>query len=82
MSDEEMFQAAQRHKEDGNAKFKAKAMKEAEDHYREAMYNLNASKLDNEDVKKLRLTSYQNLALVLNTVGDYGESIRTCSKAI
>ena len=82
MSDEEMFEAAQKHKEEGNAKYKEKNMREAENQYRQAIYNLNACKLENEDAKKLRLTSYQNLALVLNSVGDYGESIRTCAKAL
>ena len=53
-----MVKTAIRLKEDGNAKFKAKRMKEAEGHYREALMNLDHVKIKNEELTKLKITCY------------------------
>jgi FKBP-type peptidyl-prolyl cis-trans isomerase (trigger factor) len=58
MSDEEMIQTALRQKEDGNLKFKAKKMKEAEGHYREAIMNLDHVKVMNDELNKLKITCH------------------------
>ena len=53
-----MIQTALRQKEDGNLKFKAKKMKEAEGHYREAIMNLDHVKVMNDELKKLKITCH------------------------
>ena len=53
-----MIQVAVRQKEDGNIKFKAGKMKEAEGHYREAIMNLDHVKVMNDELKKLKIVCY------------------------
>lgn len=77
-----MIKTAMRQKEDGNLKFKAKKMKEAEGHYREALMNLDHVKNLTEDLKKLKITCYQNCSLVLNSCNEFKESIRLTTLAI
>lgn len=75
MSDPELIQVALRLKDDGNAKFKAKQLKEAEGCYQDGLSHLDTVKNDNEELKKLKVTICQNLCLVLNQSGDYREAI-------
>ena len=75
MSDPELIQVALRQKDDGNAKFKAKKFKEAEGHYRDALSHLDTCKLDNDEVKKLKVVCFQNLSVSLNNTGDHKEAI-------
>lgn len=82
MSDTELIQVALRQKDDGNAKFKAKKFKEAEGHYKDALSHLDTCKIDNEEVKKLKVTCFQNLSVALNNSGDYKDAIRQCTLAI
>lgn len=82
MSDEEMIKTAVRQKEDGNIKFKAGKMKEAEGHYREAIMNLDHVKILNDDLVKLKITCYQNCSIALNSSGDFKETIMMCTKAL
>ena len=44
--------------------------------------NLDSCKIDNADVKKLKITSLQNLALCLNNTGDFEDAIRQCTLAL
>ena len=55
MSEEELFNIATRMKDDGNAKFKAKNLAEAQKVYKEALTNLNNVKRDDADVNKLKV---------------------------
>ena len=82
MSDEELLKVALRQKDDGNLKFKEKKMKEAEGLYRDALAHLDTCKLDNEEIKKLKITCFQNLSVVLNFSGDYKDTVIQCSLAI
>lgn len=82
MSDEEMIKTAARQKEDGNIKFKAGKMKEAEGHYREAIMNLEHVKIKNDEITKLMITCYQNCSVAMNSTGDYKETISMCTRAL
>lgn len=75
MSDAELIQVALRLKDDGSIKFKAKKFKEAEGCYRDALAHAETVKNDNKEVRELRKTLHQNIAVVLNMTGDFKESI-------
>lgn len=82
MTDQQLIEYALRLKDDGNAKFKAKKLKEAEGLYRDSLSHLDTVKIDNEELKKLKVTLYQNLSLVLNQAGDYKDTIHNCCLAL
>ena len=82
MNDAELLQVAQRQKDEGNQKYKEKKLKEAEGLYRDGLAHMDTVKTDNEDIKKLKVTLYQNLSLVLNASGDYKETVHNCTLAI
>jgi tetratricopeptide (TPR) repeat protein len=44
--------------------------------------NLDSCKIDNEEVKKLKITCFQNLALVLNKTNDHEDAVRQCTLAL
>ena len=66
MDENEVMATAQRLKDDGNAKFKEKQLREAENFYRDGIYHMDNVKKQDEEATKLRITLHQNLALVLN----------------
>mmetsp|Transcript_3679 Transcript_3679/g.6259 ORF Transcript_3679/g.6259 Transcript_3679/m.6259 type:complete len:265 (-) Transcript_3679:865-1659(-) len=82
MSDAELIQVALRQKEDGNLKFKEKKMKQAEGHYRDALAHLDSCKIDNDEIRKLKVVCLQNLSVALNHSGDYKDTISQCTLAI
>lgn len=82
MSDEELIKVALRQKDDGNAKFKLQKYKEAEGHYRDAIGHLDTCKIENEDLKKLKVVCYQNLSVSLNNTGDFKDTIQNCTLAL
>lgn len=73
---------ALRLKDDGNAKFKANKLKEAEGHYKDGLSHLETVKNDNKDLRDLKVTLLQNISAVTNKTGDYKETIRNCTKAL
>jgi DNA polymerase/3'-5' exonuclease PolX len=74
MTDEELFEVANKMKTKGNDKFKAKEYKDAIDLYQEALDHLDKMKSwdDNEEMKKLRISCLQNASVCLNGLGLYG----------
>lgn len=66
MTDEELVAIATRLKDEGNAKYKEKAFKEAENLYRDGIAHMKNVKEWTETSKKIRVTLHQNLALMLN----------------
>lgn len=74
MTDDELFEVANKMKTKGNDKFKAKEFKDAIDLYQEALDHLDKMKAweDNEDMKKLRISCLQNASVCLNSIGHYG----------
>ena len=82
MSDSELIQVALRQKDDGNIKFKEKKFKAAEGHYRDALGHLDTVKIENEELKKLKIICYQNLSVSLNNTGDYKDTIVNCTHAL
>ena len=62
-------------KDDGNAKFKEKKLREAETSYRDGIAHLDTVKSNNEDFKKVKIALHQNLSLVLNQLGDFKDTI-------
>lgn len=82
MTDQQLIEYALRLKEDANIKFKDKKYKEAEGLYRDALSHLDAVKLDNEELRKLRVTLYQNLSVALNIAGDYRDTVQMCCLAL
>lgn len=82
MSDAELISAALRLKEDGNLKFKAKQFKQAEGHYRDAIAHAETVKNDTEELKKLKITTLQNMSICTNSTNDFKESIVNCTKAL
>ena len=82
MSDAELISAALRLKEDGNIKFKAKQFKQAEGHYRDAIAHAETVKNDTEELKKLKITTLQNMSICTNNTNDFKESIVNCTKAL
>lgn len=82
MSDEELVQVALRQKDDGNAKFKDRKFKEAEGHYRDALSHLDTCKIDNEQIRNLKVICYQNLSVSLNNTNNFREAVTYSSKAI
>lgn len=82
MSDPELIQVALRFKDDGNIKFKEKKFKEAEGIYRDALSHLDTCKIDNDEIKKLKITLYQNLSVSLNYSGDHRDAVTNCTHAI
>jgi tetratricopeptide (TPR) repeat protein len=69
-------------KDEGNNKFKAGAIKEAENHYRDASSHLDKIKELTNDVIKLKLGVYQNLALMLNKQNMFKEAVGVATAAI
>ena len=57
-------------------------MKEAEGLYKDALAHLDTCKVDNDEIKKLKVTLYQNLSVALNNSGDYHDTVSQCSEAI
>jgi tetratricopeptide (TPR) repeat protein len=82
MSDQELIQTALRLKDDGNLKFKAQKLKEAEGLYRDSLAHLDTVKNDNKDLKDLKKTVLVNLALVNNKSGDFKETLINTTKAL
>jgi len=82
MNDAELIQVALRQKDDGNLKYKEKKLKEAEGLYRDGLAHMDTVKNDNEEIRKLKVTLYQNLSLVLNASGDYKDTVHNCTLAI
>lgn len=82
MSDQELIQVALRQKEDGNAKAGAKKFKQAEGHYKDAMSHLNACKINNEEINKLKVVCLQNMSICLNSTGDFRDAINQCTVAL
>ena len=66
MDENEIMTTALRLKDEGNAKFKEKKLREAENLYRDGVYHMDNVKKDDEESNKLRITLCQNLSLVLN----------------
>ena len=58
MSDEELFEAAKKQKEDGNTLFKEKKFSIAKTHYSEAIQYLETLKDMNEEMRKLKVTCH------------------------
>ena len=56
MSETEIQATAQRLKDEGNAKFKEKKLREAENLYRDGIYHMDNVKSTEEDANKLRIT--------------------------
>ena len=71
MSDPELIAVALRQKDDGNIKFKAQKLKEAEGLYRDALAHLDTVKNDNKELKDLQKTILVNLALVNNKSNNF-----------
>ena len=82
MSDAELIAAALRLKEDGNIKFKSQLYKQAEGHYRDAIAHAETVKNDTDELKKLKITTLQNMSVCTNNTGDFKESIMNCTKAL
>ena len=82
MTEDELISIAQRLKDDGNAKYKDKKLKEAENLYRDGVAHTNNIKKKDEATKKLKITLHQNLALVLNSQGDHRNAIDFCTKIL
>ena len=82
MTDQQLIEYSLRLKEDANIKFKAKKYKEAEGLYRDALSHVEAAKIDNEELRKLRVTLYQNLSVTLNNAGDYRDTVHMCCLAL
>jgi len=82
MSDPELIKVALRYKDDGNLRFKAQKLKEAEGFYRDALAHLDAVKNDNKELKDLKKTILLNLSIVTNNTGDYKETLINCTKAL
>ena len=57
-------------------------MKEAEGLYRDALSHVESSKIDNDEIRKLRITLYQNLSVALNQTGDYKDTVHMCCLAL
>ena len=73
---------AVRYKDDGNAKFKAGKLKEAEGLYRDALSHLDTVKNENKELKDLKKTILQNVSVITNKTGDYKETLINCTKAL
>ena len=56
MTEDELISIAQRLKDDGNAKYKDKKLKEAENLYRDGVAHTNNIKKKDEATKKLKIT--------------------------
>jgi tetratricopeptide (TPR) repeat protein len=69
-------------KDDGNLRFKAQKLKEAEGFYRDALAHLDTVKNDNKELQDLKKTILLNLSLVTNKSGDYKETLINCTKAL
>ena len=82
MSDPELIRVALRMKEDGNIRFKAGKLKEAEGLYRESLGHIETVKNANKEISDLKKTVLVNIALVCNKSADYKEGIISCTKAI
>lgn len=82
MSDAELIAAALRLKDDGNVKFKNQQFKQAEGHYRDAIAHAETVKNDTEELKKLKVTTLQNMSICTNNTGDFKETIMNCTKAL
>ena len=82
MSDPELIQVALRKKEDGNIKFKAQKLKEAEGLYRDALSHLETVKNENKELNDLKKTILVNIAVVTKNSGDFKETLINASKAL
>lgn len=82
MSDPERIRVALRMKEDGNIRFKAGKLKEAEGLYRESLGHIETVKNANKEISDLKKTVLVNIALVCNKSADFKEGIISCTKAI
>ena len=60
------MEEAKKQKDEGNQMFKNKKMKEAISLYNDSLASLSKVSNENEELKKLELTLYQNLSLVQN----------------
>lgn len=82
MSDPELIQVALRMKDDGNLRFKAGKLKEAEGLYRDGLSHLDTVKNENKDLTDLKKTLLLNLATVLNKAGDFKQVLINCTRAL
>lgn len=82
LSDPELIQVALRLKDDGNLRYKAQKLKEAEGLYRDALAHLETVKNDNKELRDLKKTILTNLSLVTNSTGDYKETLINTTKAL
>lgn len=83
MSDAERSTAALAAKEKGNAEFKNKSWDAAENHYSEAVENLDAISGElSQEQKDLKRNVLQNWSVVTNNTKNYQETILNCTKAI
>jgi len=76
MNDEEKVKVTLKLKEDGNLKFKAEDLKEAEGLYREAISHLDSIQNDNAEIRNLKKTILVNIAVVCNKTYSWAETIR------
>lgn len=82
MSDPELIRVALRMKEDGNVRFKAQKLKEAEGLYRESLVHIETVKNDTKELQDLKKTVLLNIALVCLKSGDYKDTLINCTKAL
>jgi peptidylprolyl isomerase len=82
MSDPELIKVALRMKDDGNLRFKAGKLKEAEGLYRESLGHLETVKNQTKELSDLKKTVLVNIAVVCNKSGDFKETLINCTKAL
>ena len=82
MSDPELIRVALRMKDDGNLKFKASKLKEAEGLYRESLAHLETVKNQTKELTDLKKTVLLNIALVSIKTSDFKETLINCTKAL
>ena len=82
MSDPELIRVALRMKDDGNLKFKALKLKEAEGLYRESLAHLETVKNQTKELTDLKKTVLLNIALVCIKTSDFKETLINCTKAL
>ena len=83
MSEEELVTISLRLKDEGNAMYKEKSYKAAENLYRDGVSHMDkVVSVDTPEAKKLKITLHQNLALVLNLQNNYKDAITFCTKCL
>lgn len=82
VSDEELYKRGLEFKDQGNGKFKSKEFEEAHNLYCQAMMSLDKIKEETKESNEAKKTVLQNLSVVCNNLGRYGETVEFCSQAI